>query len=88
MTKLTIQKSGIPGLTQRQAEVLCSIDKLIALKPYAPSFDEIARDCGSAKAYVWLVVERLKAEGWVTYEPGIARSLRLLKAVPEFTEVA
>jgi SOS-response transcriptional repressor LexA len=88
MTKLTIRKAVPKDLTRRQAEVLCSIEKLIALKPYAPTFEEIARDMDSDKASVWQVVAKLKADGWVTYEPGIARSLRLLKAVPQLVEVA
>ncbi len=52
----------------------------IARHGYPPSMRNIARGCQMSVSAVLYNLDKLEAWGWLTREPGVARSLRILRA--------
>ncbi len=50
---------------------------------YGPTIREVAEGCFIANSTALVYLSRLEAWGWVTREPGKARSLRLGPAAPQ-----
>lgn len=67
-------------LTEKQKEVLLAIEQFINDKGFAPTVREI-RDAvhlaSSSTAHGYM--ERLKEKGYITWEPSMPRTLRILK---------
>jgi len=66
------------GITTRQQQVVDAILKARARHPsYGPTFREIATAIGTSVNDVVEKCRRLKRDGVIAWEPGIARSLRV-----------
>lgn len=80
------QKNSKAGaLKPKQLAVLFATHELLKeMQPrkIRPSMDEIATRAGMQLGVVHRHIGALKALGWLTYEPGIARSIQLLRPVP------
>jgi SOS-response transcriptional repressor LexA len=57
----------------------------IAVHSYPPSIRNIARGCQLSVTAVVYNLNKLEAWGWLSREPGVARSLRILKERREKT---
>lgn len=67
-------------LTKRQNDVLLSIVDYIKTNGYPPSFREIGKQVNLASSStVQNHLEQLKIKGFVTWEPGQPRTLRIIK---------
>jgi SOS-response transcriptional repressor LexA len=66
-------------LTPKQLKVYRRIERLIAAKPYGPSFREIGRACNlSSTKTVSDYIKQLEAKGWLKrIEGATARALQL-----------
>lgn len=67
-------------LTKRQNEMLLSIVDYIKCNGYPPTFREIGKRVNLASSStVQSHLEKLKTKGYITWEPGQPRTLRILK---------
>lgn len=67
-------------LTRRQKDVLNALDNYTKEKGYAPSIREIAEIVHLASSStVYGHLEKLKENGYVTWEPSQPRTLRIIK---------
>jgi len=68
------------GLTAVQAKVLRVIEGLIAKKGFSPSYNEIGAAAGmSSRSSINRVVCALHERGFLTFQPGRARSISLIQ---------
>lgn len=58
------------------------IHQFIDQKHYSPNYREIAAGCHVGYSGVGRYLERLQAQGRIEYEPGKARSIRLVSVQP------
>jgi SOS-response transcriptional repressor LexA len=69
-----------PLLSVRQAQLVAVVERLTAQHDYAPSLREVALEMGVSFGRVAQLVRSTAAKGAMTYAPGVARSLRVVKA--------
>jgi repressor LexA len=67
------------GLSPRQAEIYEFIKAYRAEHGYAPTFRDVASGVGLYLTTVIAHLKALKNKGFVTWNEGIARSLRVIK---------
>jgi repressor LexA len=67
------------GLSPRQAEIYRFIIDFQQLRGYSPTFREIAAGVGLSLSTVTAHLNALRDKGAVTWDEGIARSIRLTK---------
>lgn len=65
-------------ITPAQEKILEIVARFIAAKGYPPSRRQIASDLGCAVANVQGQLESLRAKGYVDWDDGVARSLRVI----------
>lgn len=66
-------------MTKKQYEVLAYLRDYMADKPIAPSYDEIAAECGlSSKSGVSRMIKALEERGHIQRIPNRARAIVLL----------
>ncbi|HUS38945.1 MAG TPA: hypothetical protein VMX74_05820 [Pirellulales bacterium] len=69
------------SLTPRQAEILDAIRRWFSRKRYAPTLRELCSFVGGLTINAMAGhLDRLREKGYVTWEPGLARTLRLTAA--------
>jgi repressor LexA len=69
-----------PELSKRQREALDFIQAYHTEHKYAPSFADVASGIGLSKTTIVTYIDTLRKKDYVTWEKGIPRSLRLVKA--------
>lgn len=81
MTTTKTKKTTPPDhITDRQREILRWIAAYIAERGFAPTRREIMRGLGwSSPNAVMCHLNPLKARGWLTWEDGSARTIRILR---------
>jgi DNA-binding MarR family transcriptional regulator len=76
----TVLAAKSEGTTSEQWAVVVAIRRARNLHPtYGPSMAEIATAIGSTKTDVYQKLMRLRRDGLVTWDSGVARSIRLTK---------
>jgi DNA-binding MarR family transcriptional regulator len=74
----TVLAAKSEGTTSEQWAVVVAIRRARNLHPaYGPSMAEIATAIGSTKTDVYQKLMRLRRDGLVTWDSGVARSIRL-----------
>ena len=68
-----------PELSKRQRQALDFIQTYHAKHNYAPSFADVARGIGLGKTTVVIYIGILRKKGYVAWEKGIPRSLRVVE---------
>lgn len=69
-------------LTSRQREVLETLEKYVATNHYPPSYRELGTMVGIASpSTISGVLNRLRDNGYVNWEEGRPRTLRIIKTV-------
>ena len=81
MTTTKTKKTTPPDfITPRQREILRWIEAFIAERGFAPTRREIMRGFGMASPNaVMSHLHPLKARGWLTWDEGSARTIRILR---------
>lgn len=72
-----------PLLSPRQKQLCETIETLTAARGFSPSVRELARTMNVSIARVSQLVASSEAKGAVAREPGLARSIRVVKAAPK-----
>lgn len=70
-------------LTKRQREALEAVINYVETKNYPPSYRELGNLIGlSSSSTVSSILNKLKEKGYVSWEEGQPRTLRILKSAP------
>ena len=74
-------------ITPKRTATLEFIRTFVAEHGYSPTFREIAAKLGIHNNAVFQQVSRLKRDGYVTFDPGKARTIRVLQVPASEFEV-
>jgi SOS-response transcriptional repressor LexA len=77
------KKQHADGLNPKQAAVLYFIVASLRDSGLAPSVQEISKECGISYSTVHNRKMELKRMGWIDWQPDKARTIQLLKPVPQ-----